>query len=216
MKKIINDRLEKISGHLLNTDNILDIGCDHAFLEIYLCLKYNNFIITGSDINIKPLEKAKENILRYHLDDRINLVLADGLDKMNDNIDTIVISGMGSITMVNILQNINKYPNIKKLVLSPNNDFPYLREEINKLGFKIVNEEIIKDKKKYYLIIEYHKGEEIIDNYFGKLNLNNMINKEYFINIYNKNNLLLKKITDDNKRKIIIKENDLILKKLER
>ena len=40
MKKIINDRLLTLSGHLLNTDKILDIGCDHALLEIYLCLKY--------------------------------------------------------------------------------------------------------------------------------------------------------------------------------
>ena len=46
MKKIINDRLLTLSGHLLNTDNILDIGCDHALLEIYLCLKYNDLYIS--------------------------------------------------------------------------------------------------------------------------------------------------------------------------
>ena len=215
MKKILNDRLERLSGHLLNTDNILDVGCDHALLEIYLCLKYDNFVITGSDVNIKPLEKAKENILKYHLENRIKLIHANGLEKMNENIDTIVISGMGSINIINILKNVNNYSNIKKIVLSPNNDFPYLRMEMNKLGFKIEKEEIVKDNNKYYLIIKYLKGSEKIDNYFGKLDLNNPINKEYFLNIYDQNKILLNKITNDNKRKKMEEENKMIISKIE-
>ena len=215
MKKIINDRLAKLSGHLLNTDNILDIGCDHALLEIYLCLKYDNFYITGSDINVKPLEKAKENIAKYHMEDRIKLVHADGLKKIDNNIDTLVISGMGAINMINILKDIKNYPNIKKIVLSPNNDFPYLRYEMNKLGFKIEKEEIVKDNNKYYLIIEYSKGLEKIDDYFGKLDLKNNLNREYFFNIYNKNKILLNNITDNNKRKMLEEENNIIFQKLE-
>ncbi len=216
MKKIINDRLKSLSGHLLNTDNILDIGCDHALLEIYLCLKYDNFNITGSDINQKPLEKAKENISKYHLENRIKLVHANGIEKLDNTIDTIVISGMGSINIINILKDINSYPNIKKIVLSPNNDFYYLRCEMNKLGFKIDKEEIIKDNNKYYLIIEYSKGLEKIDNFFGKLDLSNNLNREYFLNILEKNKVLLNKITDNNKKDVKEMENIMIQQKLER
>ena len=97
----------------------------------------------------------------------------------------------------------------------PYNDFPYLREEMNKLGYLIVSEEIVKDKNKYYLVIEYTKGREIINNYFGKLDLNNPINKEYFINILNNNKDLLTKITDNNKRELLEEENRLIISKLE-
>ena len=215
MKKIINDRLKSLSGHLLNTDNILDIGCDHVLLEIYLCLKYDNFYITGSDINQKPLEKAKENIAKYHLENRIKLVHANGIEKLDNTIDTIVISGMGSINIINILKDINSYPNIKKIVLSPNNDFSYLRCEMNKLGFKINKEEIIKDNNKYYLIIEYSKGLEKIDNFFGKLDLNNSINREYYENILEKNKILLNKITN-NKIKVLEEDNIKIYNKLER
>ena len=216
MKKIINDRLLKLSGHLLNTDNILDIGCDHALLEIYLCLKYPNFYITGSDINQKPLKIAMKNISKYHLENQIKLLLSNGIEKLDNNIDTLVISGMGAINMINILQDVRNYPNIKKIVLSPNNVFPYLRYEMNKLGFMIVKEEIVKDNNKYYLIIEYSKGLEKIDNYFGKLDLNNSINREYYLNILEKNKKLLNKITDINKRDLLEKENMMIIHKLER
>ena len=216
MIKIINDRLTRVSDHLLNTDNILDIGCDHALLEIYLCLKYPNLKIIGSDINAKPLLIAKDNVSKYHLEDRIKLIQADGLEKMDGNVDTLVISGMGSITMINILNNINYYPNIKKIVLSPNNDFNYLRDKMNKLEFKIESEEIIKDKNKYYLVIAYEKGKEKIDSYFGKLDLNNPINKEYFLKIVKTNDNLLSKITDEKKKIELKKENKRIISKLKK
>ncbi len=214
MQKILNERLLRISAHISNNTKVIDIGCDHGLLGIYLALNRVNMRIVLSDIKEKPLQMAKKNIIKYHLEDKINLIQADGLAVVPDNIDTIVISGMGAITMINILQKINDYPSIKKIVLYPNNDFSYVRENMNKLGFKIISEEIIKDNGKYYLIISYQKGEEIIDNYFGKLDLDNPINKEYFLNILMKNKKILNVITDQERKDILIKENEKIINKM--
>ena len=217
MKNInINKRLKKISAYLLNSKKIIDIGCDHALLGIYLCLENENIKVIASDINEKPLLKAKENVNQYSLNDRIAIKLGDGLETVEEDVDTVVISGMGTLNIIKILEKINEYPHISKLVLSPNNDFVLLREKIQNLGFEIVKEEIIKENNKYYLIIEFKKGNNVVNNFFGKLDLNNDINIDYFKYLYNKNNKIIKslKTNDILKRDILIKENNIIKSKV--
>ena len=123
---------------------------------------------------------------------------------------------MGTLNIIKILEKINEYPHISKLVLSPNNDFVLLREKIQKLGFEIVKEEIIKENNKYYLIVEFKKGNNVVNNFFGKLDLNNDINIDYFKYLYNKNNKIINKLNVDNfeKKEDLIKENKKIKEKV--
>ena len=214
MKKILNKRLEILSAFINNNEVVLDIGCDHGLLGIYLTLNKNNIKVISSDINEKPLEKAQENINKYGLDNKIEVRLGDGLECMSDDINTIVISGMGALNIINILENINKYSNVSKLVLSPNNDFKLLRKEICKLGFKIKKEEIVLEKGKYYLISEFIKGKENSDYFFGKLDLNDSIVKSYYKYVYDNNRTILNNLSWFNKLKKIslIKQNYMIKK----
>ena len=213
MKKILNKRLETLSAFIEESDTVLDIGCDHALLDIYLVLNKNIKVI-GSDINYGPLEKAKENLKKYHLTNKIELRHGDGLECMSDNINTIVISGMGGLSIINILKKINNYPNIQKLVISPNNDFELTRSEISKLGFYITKEEMVYESGKYYLISEYKIGTKKLDNFFGKLNLEDNIVKNYYQYVYETNLKILSKlgIKEKTKRKNIINENNKITK----
>ena len=213
MKKI-NKRLQTLSAFINNGDVVLDIGCDHGLLGIYLTLNKDNVRVISSDINAKPLKKAQENILKYNLEGKIETRLGDGLTVISSDVNTLVISGMGGISIINILKDINKYPNVKKLVLSPNNDFPLVRKEICKLGFQIVKEEILLEQGKYYLISEYIPGFSKIDYYFGKLDLKSNLVKEYYQYIYNRNNDILNKLNIINKIKRIslVKENRKIKK----
>ena len=58
----INNRLKKI-GDLVDANSFcLDVGCDHALLDIYLVKKNMNIKPVASDVKTGPLEKAKENI----------------------------------------------------------------------------------------------------------------------------------------------------------
>ncbi len=211
----INKRLQTISAFIKENDVVLDVGCDHSLLGIYLVLNKNVKVI-GSDINQGPLDKAKENLKKYHLTRKIELRLGNGLEVMSDDINTIVISGMGGLSIINILKDIKKYPNIKKLIISPNNDFPLTREEISKLGFYIKKEEMVLDSGKYYLISEYLPGKRKIDNFFGKLDLENNIVKKYYQYVYDTNLKILSKLTmkDRNKKKILKNENNQIKKTL--
>ena len=191
--KILNKRLQTLSAFIEKDDVVLDIGCDHSLLGVYLVLNKNVKVI-GSDINSGPLEKAKENLKKYHLSNNIELRLGDGLNVMSDDINTVVISGMGGISIINILKDIKKYPNVKKLIISPNNDFPLTRVEISKLGFYISNETIVLESNKYYLISEYRLGKKKIDSFFGKLNLEDKTVKKYYQYLYHNNMKILSKL----------------------
>ena len=69
----INARLKKI-GDLVETNSFcLDIGCDHALLDIYLVKRDKNIKTVASDIAEGPLEQAKKNIKRERLEKEIDL-----------------------------------------------------------------------------------------------------------------------------------------------
>ena len=84
-------------------NNIYDIGCDHALLDIYLAINNDNHC-TASDINQNALNNAIKNIEKYHLSDKIDTVISDGLKNITLKEDsTIILSGMGSRTIIDIL-----------------------------------------------------------------------------------------------------------------
>ena len=211
----INNRL-KLVGDCVDKGSIpLDIGCDHAKLSIYL-LKEKNFpFVYASDNKIGPLNQAKENVNYYNLADKIELIKADGLNSLNDKIDTITITGMGGLTINKMfLENKNKLTNIKTIILSPNNFIKEVRETINKLGYYLKDEELVEESNKLYHILVFSKGNKTYSDkelYLGPILMtknNEIIKKFYKSELTNINNLLLNnKISIDKKEKLIrIKE----------
>lgn len=155
----INDRLKKI-GDLVDANSFcLDIGCDHAFLDIYLVKKNKNIKAIASDIAEGPVKQAKDNIKREGLEKSIEVRLGNGLDTYTDEVDTIIISGMGGRNMIGIFKNnIKVLKNIDTIILSPNNYQIDVKKFLVKNGFYIDDEELVKDKKFIYQIIKFKKG----------------------------------------------------------
>jgi len=212
---MISNRLKSLVKYVNKEDNIIDIGCDHALLDIYLIK--NNILdkILISDISKKALEQGKENIKKYNLEEYIEARCGNGLEVINNNdiIDTIIISGMGTNTILNIFNN-NYLKNINKLIIQSNKDYSLLRKEVIKLGFKISNEEVIIDNDKLYINIIFERGKENYNDIEIKYGTSNMINKEIYYNyLINKYENILHKITDE-KLKIEIKNELNLLKEL--
>ena len=120
----LSSRLNRIADYIDDGDQIVDVGCDHGLLDIYLVQRRKNIKIIASDVNVNALNNAKKNIAKYNLNDCITTVLSDGLDNINmTGINTVVISGMGSHTIAGILyKNIRKLKKVNKLILQSNND----------------------------------------------------------------------------------------------
>ena len=157
----LSKRLEAISSLVPVNSKVIDVGCDHALLDIYLYQhKISNKII-ASDVNENALNNAKENIKEHKLTNQIETRLGNGLDTLNekDNIDTVIMSGIGAHTIIGILKNnYHKLKNINTIIIQSNTKLFFLRKEMMKLNYKIDNEIIVLDNKKTYIIIKYIKG----------------------------------------------------------
>ncbi len=168
----LSNRLKEIASFIPDNIKMVDIGCDHALLDIYLYRNRKNIKIIASDINENALEQAKKNIKKYKLDKFIETRLSNGLDNINSNeIDTIVISGMGSHTIVGILRmNQKKLINVDNIIIQSNNHIDFLRERILELNYYIDSEKLVKDNNIIYTIISFKKGKEKYNKkeiYFG-------------------------------------------------
>ena len=175
----LSKRLEEISSLVPLKARVVDIGCDHGLLDIYL---YQNGIVSkiiASDINENALSNAKENIKNNNLEDIIETRLGSGLEviNLNDKIDTIIISGMGAYTIVEILKNNPEIlSTISTIIIQSNTKNYYLRKEITKMNYLIEEEKIVKDNNKYYTIIKFTKGYQKYTKkelYFGPKLLSN-------------------------------------------
>lgn len=200
MINMISNRLKSLVKYVDTNDKAIDIGCDHALLDIYLVQNkiVNNIIV--SDVSSNALEQGINNIKKYNLEDYIDARVGNGLEvlKDTDNVDTIIISGMGTNTILEILNNKYLY-NVKKLIIQSNRDYYELRRDVVKLGFVIKEEEVIEDNGKIYINIVFIRG---IKNYSLeelKYGTNNMVNKEiYYKSLIDKKNKILNCITDEN------------------
>ena len=157
----INARLKKI-GDLVEANSVcLDVGCDHALLDIYLVKRNKNIKAIASDIAEGPLEQAKRNIKRERLDGEIEVRLGSGFNTYSDDIDTIIISGMGGRNIIGICkENPKVLKKVKTIILSPNNYQEDVKRYLCKNGFYISNEEFVRDKKFIYQIIIFSKGKK--------------------------------------------------------
>ena len=146
----ISFRLNKIAEKVKKGSILADIGTDHAYVPIFL---YKKGIIKNAiacDISKGSLEKAKINISKYNLENFIETRLGSGLEKiyLEDNINTIIIAGMGGMLMIDILKNgIEIAKNTETLILQPQKDIPEVRKFLHKNGFKIEDEELLIDEE---------------------------------------------------------------------
>ncbi len=155
----INDRLKKI-GDLVEANSFcLDVGCDHGLLDIYLVKKRVGIKAIASDIAEGPLKQASNNIKREHLENEIEVKLGDGLEAYTEQVDTVIISGMGGRSIVGILKDRpDVLKKVKTIIISPNNFQEDVKKFICKKGFYIDNEEFVKDNRFIYQIIVCKQG----------------------------------------------------------
>lgn len=158
----LSKRLEMVANFIDNNDkSVIDIGCDHGLLSIYLANKFKNLKIIASDVNKNALDNAKKNITKCGLNDRIETRLGSGISVINnnDNIDTIVVAGMGTNTIVEFLKcSRDKLVNVNKIIIQSNTDLYFLRKNMVNMGYFIDDEELVVDKGIIYTIIKFVKG----------------------------------------------------------
>jgi len=192
----LSKRLNSLASFVNKNDSIVDVGCDHGYLSIYLVEHHLCQKAICSDVNQKALDSAKTNIKKYNVD--IDTYLSDGIKNVPlEEINTIIISGMGTTTIIKILNDTKKLKNIDKIIIQSNNDYELLRKYMNTIGYYMQDEIAIYDKGKWYLSMLFIKSTKTNTEKEIKYGLlNNENYKEYLIDKFKK---LLEKVPKETK-----------------
>ncbi len=158
------------------TDGFLklaDIGTDHAYLPIHAVEQGYVYSALAIDNKEGPYVIAYANVKKAQLSSKISVIKGEGISKIDNEVDVVVISGMGGQLISKIVEN-DSHKSVRRFILQPNSDSGHVRTTMNNLGYKIVDELVLKDAKKYYDIIVFEKGEQKLTSFeadFGPINL---------------------------------------------
>ena len=148
----LSKRLKAISDLIEPNKKIIDVGSDHAFLDIYLN-KYKNCQCLAIDKSKHCTETAIKNAKKYEAN--ITAITNNGLNNIKLKDEIIVISGMGTKNMIDIL-NFNLE---NDLILSSHTNIDDLKKFLKSKQYYIHKEVNIKERKTYNIIYAKYKGE---------------------------------------------------------
>ena len=150
-------RLKAISNMVTAGNVVYDVGCDHAYLAIWLVKNGISPKAYASDVRTGPLKAAEENIAAEGLSDRIETVLSDGLHNINNppELSSLCIAGMGGKLILQILGDDKaKTHMFGEIIISPQSQIEEVRDSLEDLGLYIIDEDLVKDQDKYYCIMK--------------------------------------------------------------
>lgn len=157
----LSKRLLTIASLVPFGARVCDIGADHGYLSIFLATHKNPLSVITTDINEKPLSRARKNIEKASINN-IDLRLCDGLSGIKPyEADTVIIAGMGGEIISGILErgeSVVKNSGIN-IILQPTTSPEYLRKYLCKNGFEIIKEiPVLENSKLYSIMLIRHTG----------------------------------------------------------
>lgn len=176
----LDARLSTVASLVREGVRVADIGTDHAYLVAYLIKKGVCPCGIAADLRKGPLENARQTVIEEGLSDKVELILSDGLENIEENsCDDIVIAGMGGNLIAEILSKAQwiKNENIN-IVAQPMTHAEVLRQFFIDNGFEIAEEKTATDGRRYYCVMSAHytglcKQHSISYIYTGQLFENN-------------------------------------------
>lgn len=167
----LTPRLDALAQQLETSDLLIDVGADHAYLAIHAVQKQIVKRALALDINQDPLIMAAKNVASFGLEGEIECRLSDGLAEVQEEeIDTVVIAGMGGHTIKAIIQaSLSKAQAARFLLLQPNNGEEKLRRFLYSQGFIVKSQGVVNEKKHFYQWIKvvYEGKPREIDGFYG-------------------------------------------------
>lgn len=185
--------------------SLADVGCDHGKVSVACLLTGKVERVIACDVSPKSLQKAVDLAKRLQVGG-IEFRVGDGLQVIgNDEVDCVVIAGMGGNEIMSILSNVPQ--GIKRLVLSPHRNTIELRRFLSERNIYITKDRVVKDGDKFYdvIVAEIDSGKDCsIDRRQLLLGKNARSNDfvEYLVYLQNKYETLAQKNADGEQAKL--------------
>lgn len=139
-----------------------DVGCDHAYVSIYLVQNGIFDKMLAMDLRKGPLSAAEEHIRDEGLTAKIECRLSDGLCELRaQEADSVICAGMGGELMVRILSDgFEKIKAMKQLILQPQSEVAEVRRFLKRNSFKITQQDMVFEDGKFYPMFRAVPGTE--------------------------------------------------------
>ncbi len=215
----VSKRIKGICEYININSNVADIGCDHGYLILEALSSKQILYAQLIDNKVAPLEKAKSNLKNINI--KVDYTLADGLDQLNPEIDTIVIAGMGGILIRDIIKkNLHKIEN-RNLIIQANNNLEKLRKFLYDNLIYPISEKIIFERSYFYQIMFLKKTDKAKKYNFEDLYLGMKLKddkswtmNEYCINELKKYYIIKENLTKNKKIDLVDKKIEILEEKL--
>lgn len=153
---MLDSRLQQIAAFARSGSRLADIGTDHALLPVQLIRQGVCTYVIASDVKKGPVAAATRTVMEAGLTEKIAIRLGDGLSTVSpDEVDDIVIAGMGGETIIAILE---AAPWVKsdhyRLILQPMTRAEKLRRFLWENGFEIEREQVVQDGQHWYTVLQ--------------------------------------------------------------
>lgn len=142
---------------------LADIGTDHAYLPLWLCLNGTCPSAVAADINPEPLARGQAAIKAFNAEKLVSAQLSDGLENIAENeADDFVLAGMGGELIANILDNCSYAKNSDKhFILQPMTKSEALIKYLFDNGFEILKQDCcIAGGKCYTVLLAHYCGKK--------------------------------------------------------
>ncbi len=161
----LGKRMAAAAALVLEGKPVADIGTDHAYLPVYLIVNDLCPNVVASDVARGPLASATQLVELLSLTKKIDVRLGEGLEILQPGeVSTICITGMGGLTIREILQNSpDVLAQTERLVLQPQRNAAAVRTFLAERGWKIIKEDLVYDSGFYYVVIASEHGEMELD-----------------------------------------------------
>lgn len=155
---VLDERLRTVADMIPNGARFADIGCDHGYLSAWLLREGRVSECQLCDISAPSLDKARRLMRALELESKVVFGVGDGAKALVSPVDCVVIAGMGSATIMHIIQDGREALGSARLILQPNVDAPELREFLMENGYVIADEQIARAGGRHYVILAAEPG----------------------------------------------------------
>lgn len=148
----LSNRLRMNAAFVTPGNRLADVGTDHGYIPIVLVQEGRIPSALAMDVNVGPLERAKEHIQEFQLESSIHTRLSDGVQALHPGeADSVLIAGMGGALMIRILeQGKEVLTTVKELILQPQSEIDDVRHYLEHAGYVIAGEDMVCEDGKYY------------------------------------------------------------------
>lgn len=156
----LTPRLQAIAEQVPQGAHMADVGTDHGYLPAWLLRGGRINSAIAADLRAGPLNHSKETAQRFGVAERISFRLCDGLSAIRpEEVDTVVIAGMGGETIISILEAAPWTKKETQLLLQPMTGFAELRLWLQENSYQITSECIACEGERLYIILTVKGGE---------------------------------------------------------